>query len=181
MANTKDFFHGVAQRILSNWTALKIAVEHGFGERDYAVELPSYMTETFYTNDNPTTDDIAGVLEEYMDNYFNTELDDNSSTQVAEHMCKFYRYCLEGNETIAIAEKEKLPALQTWILSRDELRQMGVREPIIIVNESDDDSESDEADEDVGNKMEDDDWVEVKPRRKNTINATNLLCKQKNE
>lgn len=60
--------------------------------------------------------DVASVLEEYMADCFNTEMEDGSAAQVAEVLLKFYRYCTEGDESTARTELEKLPPLQPWLL-----------------------------------------------------------------
>lgn len=60
--------------------------------------------------------EIALELEEYMDEYFNTEMLDGSTMQIAEELLRFYRYCLEGKESVALTELERLPSLQPWLI-----------------------------------------------------------------
>ncbi len=45
--------------------------------------------------------EIASVLDDYMDDQFNTEVHDDSIIQVAEELLRFHRYCMEGNESTA--------------------------------------------------------------------------------
>lgn len=114
MEHTKSFFLSVTQRIFSNWTALKLAVEHGMGSVERAIEFCPYITEVLYMNEGLTSDQIAAEIEDYMDEQLNTILEDNSTVQVAEELLRFYRYCIEGNESTAKVELEKLPPLQSW-------------------------------------------------------------------
>ncbi|KAK2583936.1 hypothetical protein KPH14_001197 [Odynerus spinipes] len=160
MANTKDFFLSITKRVFSNWTALKMAVEHGMGTKDKANEFCQYITDVIYMNEGLNTSEIACELEDYMDEQFNTELQDYSGNQVAEELFKFYRYCVEGKETLAVTELEKLPPLQPWIVSF--ISRKNKNEPVVVQNDSD--SESDETENNM--EVEDTEWTEVKTRRK---------------
>ncbi|XP_033219273.1 pre-rRNA-processing protein TSR2 homolog isoform X2 [Belonocnema kinseyi] len=153
MTNSKDFFLSVTERIFSNWTALKIAVEHGMGSKEKAQAFCPYVTELIYMN---------AELEDYMDLEFDTELEDASSTQVAEELLRFYRYCAAGDETTALAELEKLPPLQPWIATQ--VYTMSVPSQS-CTQENDSSSEDGEA---SNNQMEvvDQDWTTVRTKRK---------------
>ena len=59
--------------------------------------------------------EIADELEKYIDEQFNTELEDNSSEEVAEELLRFYRYCIENHESLAVTEFAKLSPLQKWL------------------------------------------------------------------
>ncbi|XP_043680673.1 uncharacterized protein LOC122635030 isoform X2 [Vespula pensylvanica] len=159
MEKTKDFFLSVTKRVFSNWTALKLAVEHGMGSIDKADLFCHYITDFIYIN-GLCSSEIACELEDFMDEQFNTELQDLSCKQVAEELYKFYRYCVEGNETQAVIEFEKLPPLQPWIVAC--LAKKINKGPVAFENDSD--SESDEIEESM--ETEDTEWIQVKPRRK---------------
>lgn len=120
--------------------------------------------------DDPASDEIAEVLDDYMESEFHTELQDNSTIEVAQHLWRFYRYCKEGNEAVAVTERDKLPPLQAWILSRDEIRGQGGQPPRVVNDEDDSDSDSDEEDGDddkmVVAPAADDDWTQVTSRRR---------------
>lgn len=93
-----------------------------------------------------------------MDDQFNTELQDDSSIQVAEELLRFYRYCIEGDELKAKTELEKLPPLQSWL----NLEQP-VRPTRPVKHES---SSSDDDDMDIDkNEQEGDGWTVVTNRR----------------
>ncbi|XP_043257030.1 uncharacterized protein LOC122399970 [Colletes gigas] len=159
MSNTKEFFLSVTQRIFSNWTALKMAVEHGMGSKERAVDFCPYMVEVMYMNENLNSNEIANELEDYMDEHFNTELQDNSATQVAEEMLRFYSYCIENNESIAVAEFEKLPPLQSWLITSEPLAR--IQHSSVIESDSSDGEEETSQATEVANE-----WTEVKSRRK---------------
>lgn len=163
MTDTKEFFNNVTQRIFSNWTALKMAVEYGMGTKDGALEFCAYMTEVMYMNDNLDSNEVAGELEDYMDEHFNTQLEDNSAIQVAEELLRFYHYCVEKNESVAVAELQKLPPQQSWI-SSNEPRIRSINNTRAQQDES---SSSDEEDATHGSmEVGDDEWTEVKTRQK---------------
>ncbi|XP_034935426.1 uncharacterized protein [Chelonus insularis] len=164
MENTRDFFLQITQRIFSNWTALRMAVEHGMGSKDKAIEFCPYITEVIYMNENLSSDEVAGELEEYMDTEFNTELQDNSAIEVAQQLLRFYQYCLNSDEKTAMAEMEKLPALKSWILSRDMIRKQISDGP--STSEVSNGGEEDEMSEHVKETAVEDEWLEVKPRKK---------------
>lgn len=88
-----------------------------------------------------------------MDDQFNTELQDDSTVQIAEELLRFYRYCMEGNESTAKTEFEKLPPMQSWLNSERPAR------PI----RSQPDSNSDE-DMDI-DEQEKDGWTMVTNKR----------------
>ncbi|XP_043278954.1 uncharacterized protein [Venturia canescens] len=141
-----------------------LAVEHGMGPKIRAIEFCPYVTEIMYMNEKLDNDEIAAELEDYMDTNFSTELEDNSAIQVANELLRFYKYCKEGNELIALEELSKLPALQPWIMTSEPMRERHVRASR-TENANESDSESDGSND---HKMEtmNDDWVEVKTRRK---------------
>lgn len=161
MANTKEFFLSVTQRVFSNWTALQMAVQHGMGTKERARDFCAYVTEVIFMNENLDSAEVANELEDYMDDQFNTQLEDNSATQVAGELLRFFQYCVANNENLAVAEFEKLPALQTWIVCNEPTRTN--RNSYI----PEDDSSSESEEEVTGNmEVADDEWTEVRTRRK---------------
>ncbi|XP_066595693.1 pre-rRNA-processing protein TSR2 homolog [Prorops nasuta] len=157
MENTKEFFLSVIQRIFSNWTALKMAVEHGMGCKDNAVQFCPYILDFIYMNgESLHVSDIAIELEEYMDQHFNTQLEDDSPVQVATELMRFYKYCCDGNEATAVEELNKLLPLNTWITTREPIsRRSAPRET----------SSESEEDEEEGMEVIKEEWTEVKARR----------------
>ncbi|XP_017875949.1 uncharacterized protein LOC108622531 [Ceratina calcarata] len=166
MSNSKEFFLSVTQRVFSNWTALKMAVEYGMGTKDRAVDFCPYMTDVIFMNDDLKSKDIADVLEDYMDDQFNTELEDGSAIQVAEELYRFYRYCVRKEESVALEEFSKLSPLQPWLLTNEPVKS--AQKSQALKNDSSDTEEEEEEEEaEAPVAMEvDDGWTEVKSRRK---------------
>ncbi|XP_012277605.1 uncharacterized protein LOC105698167 [Orussus abietinus] len=160
MTEKKEYFLLVVRRILSNWTALKLAVEHGMGPKENAENLCLYMMEMMFMNENPDSSDIAAELDDYMDAEFNTELEDDSSIEVAKELLRFYHYCVEENETAMRAEFEKLPQIQPWLLQKESTRKF-IHDSALQVDHSSSDNSENENNMDL-----DSEWTEVKTRRK---------------
>ncbi|KAL6266784.1 hypothetical protein P5V15_003616 [Pogonomyrmex californicus] len=161
MEQTKPFFLTVTQRIFSNWTALRLSVENDMGPVESAVEFCSYITEVLYMNEGLTSGQVAAELEDYMDDQFNTELQDDSTVQVAEELLRFYRYCMEGNEATAKIEFEKLPPLQPWLNLERSIQSTRVNHSQPIKE----DSSSDEEMDIDRNEQEKNGWTVVTNRR----------------
>lgn len=104
-----------------------------------------------------TIDELANELEIYMDDRFSTELQDESSIEVAEELLRFYRYCMEGDEVTAKAELEKLPQLQSWLNLEQPVRPT---RPVKHESSSDEDMDIDK-----NEKKEEDEWTVVTNRR----------------
>jgi len=107
-----------------------------------------------------TNDQVADELENYMENQFSTELQDDSTVQVAAELLRFYQYCIESNESTAKAEFDKLPPLQSWLISEQPSRPtISVSVPIQHEDTSDEDM-------DVDKNENGDEWTVVTRRRR---------------
>lgn len=153
------FFQTVTQRIFSNWTALKLAVEHDMGPVESAKEFCSYITDVLYMNEGLVSSQIAAELDDYMDDQFNTEVQDDSSIQIAEELLRFHRYCMEGNESTAKTEFEKLPPLQSWLNLEQPTRQTHSQSAKHELKNLVEDMDVDK------NEQEEDGWTVVTSRR----------------
>jgi len=109
-----------------------------------------------------TNDQVADELENYMEIHFNTELQDNSSVQVAAELLRFYQYCIEGNESVAKTEFDKLSPLQSWLSFEQPNRH--TEQPTVSLPIQHEDS-SDE-DMDVDKNKDGDQWTVVIRRRR---------------
>ncbi|KAK1136173.1 hypothetical protein K0M31_000738 [Melipona bicolor] len=158
MSNTKEFFLSVVQRIFSNWAALKMVVEHDMGTKEMVIKFCSYMTEVMYMN-GLNSSEIADELEKYMDEQFNTQLEDNSSEEVAEELLRFYRYCIENNESLVVTEFTKLSPLQNWL----DINKPAKKMQTVCTMETD----SAESEEETSDNMKVvDGWIEVRGKRR---------------
>lgn len=99
------------------------------------------------------------MLDDYMDDQFDTDIQDDSITQVAEELLRFRRYCLEGNESTAKTEFEKLPPLQSWLNSEQPVQPTRSQPVKHESSSSDEDMDVDRS------EQEKDGWTVVTNRR----------------
>lgn len=130
------------------------------GSVESAREFCSYITDVLYMNDELASSQIADELDDYMDDQFSTEVQDDSSVQVAEELLRFYRYCKESNESVAKTEFEKLPPLQSWLNSK--LPAQPAHSSLPVKHESSSLDEDMDIDRD---EQEKDGWTVVTNRR----------------
>lgn len=117
-------FRNVVRLIFNNWTALRLAVEHGMGGSpsltqiklenivDCVLEtLQGLTTESIYAN----TDwyKVSDVLEMKMDSEFSTLLEDNSTDEVAVHIGYLYKLYCQGDFDSINLSLESLPRLSS--------------------------------------------------------------------
>ncbi|KAL7302843.1 hypothetical protein TKK_0004075 [Trichogramma kaykai] len=153
----------IVQRILSNWAALRQAVEHGMGSSDKARVFVQWIVDTLNMNDELDALDLQDELFEYMDDQFQTQLEDNSEKEVALLVIQFYKL-FKNNDIRGIEmEYNKLPPTLPWILSN-----RNIRPAARIGNAAEEDSSSDDEDDsnDNENAMEVEDGWEVVARRR---------------
>uniref|UniRef100_A0A1J3EEF9 Pre-rRNA-processing protein TSR2-like protein n=1 Tax=Noccaea caerulescens TaxID=107243 RepID=A0A1J3EEF9_NOCCA len=86
--------------ILSRWTAMRAAVDNGWGGRDSqekAMRTVSNVVDYFTQSKDPTDfDGLADILESGL-HELNTVADDGSLEEVTETLLDLYYECLEGN------------------------------------------------------------------------------------
>jgi len=86
--------------ILSRWTAMRAAVDNGWGGRDSqekAMRTVSNVLDYFTLSKEPTDfDGLADILESGL-NELNTVAEDGSLEEVTETLLDLYYECLEGN------------------------------------------------------------------------------------
>ncbi|KAF8105525.1 hypothetical protein N665_0157s0101 [Sinapis alba] len=138
---------------LSQWTAMKAAVDNGWGGRDShekAQRTFSNVVDYFVHLKDPTTgfDGLADILENGLYE-LNTVADDGSLEEVTETLLDWYYECLEGN----YQRLEKLRATNSQ-------RSASVVK-VSDGNDEDDDEESDDDDEDEDTNMNDDQTTDM--------------------
>ncbi|XP_075232852.1 pre-rRNA-processing protein TSR2 homolog [Lycorma delicatula] len=88
--------------IFNNWYALKIVLEHGQGGprgvqnckiQNFLSSITSMVTSSKDNNLN----DISDFIYDFMDDEFDTVLEDDSHLQVAKEICDLYKLLLTGN------------------------------------------------------------------------------------
>mmetsp|Transcript_20536 Transcript_20536/g.28303 ORF Transcript_20536/g.28303 Transcript_20536/m.28303 type:complete len:228 (+) Transcript_20536:49-732(+) len=89
--------------VLRQWTALELAVHHqwgGFSSSEKAENLEKELLELFVSPDKVYKDDVALVLEDYLDVNFYTVCEDGSTEEVGDILCTMFRQCCEGDFTL---------------------------------------------------------------------------------
>ncbi|XP_014215470.1 uncharacterized protein LOC111643090 [Copidosoma floridanum] len=137
----------IVERIFSNWTALRMAVEHGMGSQAEAYNFCGYIAELLEINDQQMHyTDLSIELENYLDEKFNTTLEDDSEKQVAQDLVKFHLLMIKKDVASLQAEFSRLPSLQPWIQDPTVLKKV----------ESDSESDDEEMDTDDNDNDGDD-------------------------
>ncbi|CAG9836813.1 unnamed protein product [Diabrotica balteata] len=153
----------IVQHICSNWTGLKLAVEHSMGgpnSKQLAIECVEEVTAFCIQEPNLEVEDLEDLLEDFMDEKFDILFEDGSPKEIATILYKFVQLIKSGNLQQCEEEYLKLPtANTTWLQeSRTQATQP---------EQDDSESSSDEeADKESVTPMEDDGWTVVQTRRK---------------
>ncbi|XP_067683653.1 pre-rRNA-processing protein TSR2 homolog [Haliotis asinina] len=87
--------------VLDGWTALQLAVSHGFGGPDSQekAEWMVYAIETWFKeNANIQSDELEDFLEDVLNAEFDMVIEDGSLALIAHMICKYFRLCSEGRE-----------------------------------------------------------------------------------
>uniref|UniRef100_A0A1B6LU08 Pre-rRNA-processing protein TSR2 homolog n=1 Tax=Graphocephala atropunctata TaxID=36148 RepID=A0A1B6LU08_9HEMI len=106
-------FANVVGIIFNNWTALKLAVEHGMGGPPAITQrkikhLIDVATRLIFSGP-PDEDLLGGVLHTMMDCEFSTVLEDDSSFEVAVHLYQLYQLFAIGDAENLDAALSSLP------------------------------------------------------------------------
>ena len=89
--------------VFRQWTALELAVFHQWGGAssvDRADALVVDVLKMFEGPDKVYKDDIALVLEDYMETQFSTILEDNSPDELGDLLVTMWRQCCGGDFTL---------------------------------------------------------------------------------
>ncbi|OMJ16600.1 Pre-rRNA-processing protein TSR2 [Smittium culicis] len=102
--NKEAFIEGT-DNILFKWTALELAVKNEWGgpnsieKRDWIVDV---VVDLFDKKGSKLEEDyIAELLEQIMEDEFETVLEDNSAQFVAKHLLELYKLCIKGDFSMA--------------------------------------------------------------------------------
>lgn len=96
------FKEGVGS-VLRQWTALELAVHHQWGgpqSAERADELVAEIIELFLGPEKIYKDDIALLLEDYLDTNFCTICEDGSPEELGDLFCTMWRECIVGNTNL---------------------------------------------------------------------------------
>jgi Pre-rRNA-processing protein TSR2 len=94
---------------LDNWTAMKLAIDMGWGEESHKIALEEEI-KNYIFGYQVTVDDIAAFLDEVMEQRFSVILDDGSSNEIAFILNTVYEESLKGSQE----QLNKLRQLHTF-------------------------------------------------------------------
>jgi pre-rRNA-processing protein TSR2 len=80
-----------------------------------AIEIMNYVTDYCIKNSELHSDEIKELLEDIMDQEFNTICEDDSTNEISIHLMKFLQMLKEGRIQDVHTELLKLPACVMWI------------------------------------------------------------------
>ncbi|XP_023028422.1 pre-rRNA-processing protein TSR2 homolog [Leptinotarsa decemlineata] len=155
-------FNKVIKHVFSNWTGLKLAVEHsmaGPNSKEVALRCLSQLEDYCLHNSDINEDDIQDFLDDIMDENFNTVFEDDSTRDIGVILCRFLQLLRAGDEAACESEYHKLPAPDFgWLEHTTKHAQV----PQVVDNCSSD--ENNESDSET--PMEEDGWTVVKSKKR---------------
>ncbi|CAB3221143.1 unnamed protein product [Arctia plantaginis] len=112
-----DDFKPIVDLVLNNWTALQLAVEHGMGAPggEKTAQLMSVYLTRYCVENVVDRDDLTEVIEDLMDEEFETVCHDDSPKEVATLMLHFLSLLKEGHHDELRSRIESMPKCQKWL------------------------------------------------------------------
>lgn len=149
-----DEFRAGLTACLRSWSALRAAVEGGWGGHDSlgkAEDLRNNILQHFdgssATPRALTIDDLEDNLAIYLEEEFSVALEDNSERQVADVIWRMYEQCMQGNATLA----------QQVVQAAVGVMQQSASYPVQVQSTGEDDDDDDDDDDDMAMETADDD------------------------
>ncbi|XP_077293683.1 pre-rRNA-processing protein TSR2 homolog [Arctopsyche grandis] len=165
-------FKLAVERVFNSWTALQLAVEHGMGGqngRNTAMEVMNYMTEYCCANDRLDPHDLCVVLDELMDEEFETWCQDNSTQEVANLLSRYIQLCRSNMQDQMNLEVSQLPPCKLW-LCKPQIQYVLPIQPNEVIHDDDIDEEDENSDNAQQDEPMDEDvdpgWTVVKTKKK---------------
>ncbi|CAH2069103.1 unnamed protein product, partial [Iphiclides podalirius] len=112
-----DDFKPIVDLVLNNWTALQLAVEHGMGAPggEKTAQLMSVDIARYCVENVVDVDDLTELLEDLMDEEFETVCHDNSPKEIATVLILYLGLLKEGRHDELRARIEAMPKCQKWL------------------------------------------------------------------
>ncbi|KAL0849749.1 hypothetical protein ABMA28_011704 [Loxostege sticticalis] len=112
-----DDFKPIVDLVLNNWTALQLAVEHGMGAPggEKTAQLMSVYIARFCVENVVDVTELTEVIEDLMDEEFDTVCHDNSPKEIASLLLMFLSLLKEGQHDELRARIEAMPTCQKWL------------------------------------------------------------------
>lgn len=142
-ANTMEEFKAGVTACLRSWSALRTAVESGWGggERESQAKADQLRQSIFeimngsqYPIPNFDEQDLADNLAIYLEEEFSVTLEDDSERQVAETIFRMYENCGKGDTTLA----------RQMVAHADQVVAFNAQFPVHVQSTEHDDDDDDE-------------------------------------
>ncbi|KAM7360890.1 pre-rRNA-processing protein TSR2 homolog [Cochliomyia hominivorax] len=114
----KKNYRIIVEKIFNNWQNLRLAVEHGMGGRNghkVAIDIMNYTYEYCIGNENITEGELQDVIEDLMDQEFDTICEDGSVSEICKHLLRYKQMSLQGQYAEIEHELSKLPQGKEWL------------------------------------------------------------------
>ncbi|XP_058451990.1 uncharacterized protein LOC131430796 [Malaya genurostris] len=124
LVQLQGHFKEVVENIFNRWTALRLAVEHGMGGSlgvNTAIEIIDYIT-CFCTENKIDSHDLREVLEEIMDQEFETICEDESIDEISEILIRYLCLLKENKIEQVKTELSRLGPCEIWIKSGNRIQ-----------------------------------------------------------
>uniref|UniRef100_A0A023EJF3 Pre-rRNA-processing protein TSR2 homolog n=1 Tax=Aedes albopictus TaxID=7160 RepID=A0A023EJF3_AEDAL len=148
LAQLQPVFKEIVENIFNRWTALRLAVEHGMGGPlglNTAIEIINYIT--CYCTENKRVDayDLREVMEEIMDQEFETICEDESVKEISELLIKYLNLLRDNKEEQVRLELARMGPCEIWIKSGNRIKMQAMDDS----SGTDDDNDDDDMDQDM--------------------------------
>ncbi|XP_049887897.1 uncharacterized protein LOC126382161 [Pectinophora gossypiella] len=112
-----DDFKPIVDLVLNNWTALQLAVEHGMGAPggEKTAQLMSVYIARFCVENVVDRDELREVIEDLMDEEFDTVCHDDSPKEIATVLLTYLQLLKEGRHDELRGMIEAMPKCQKWL------------------------------------------------------------------
>ncbi|XP_058825720.1 uncharacterized protein LOC131685788 [Topomyia yanbarensis] len=125
LAQLQAQFKEVVENVFNRWTALRLAVEHGMGGSlgvNTALEIIDYITCFCTENKKVDSHDLREVLEEIMDQEFETICEDESIDEISDILMRHLSLLKENKVDQIKAELSRLGPCENWIKSGNRIK-----------------------------------------------------------
>lgn len=112
-----DDFKPIVDLVLNNWTALQLAVEHGMGAPggEKTAQLMAVYIARYCVENVVDRDELVEVIEDLMDEEFETVCHDDSPREIAILLLQFLTLLKEGRHDELRARLDAMPKCQKWL------------------------------------------------------------------
>ncbi|CAH0406217.1 unnamed protein product [Chilo suppressalis] len=110
-------FKPIVDLILNNWTALQLAVEQGMGAPggEKTAQLMSVYIARYCVENIVDVSELTEVIEDLMDEEFDTVCHDNSPKEIASLLLMFLSLLKEGRHDELRTRLDAMPKCQKWL------------------------------------------------------------------